>query len=74
MRATVERGLGSAAWDVEPAPPSRACRLSGSLAGAAARVLEATELPAGRGRSSVFTRLDCRRTGAAIEFEHDLAA
>ncbi len=37
-------------------------------------VLEATQLPAGRGRCRVDTWHDCRRTGAAIEFERDLAA
>ena len=37
-------------------------------------VLEATERPARRRRSPVCTPLDCWVTGAAIEFERDLAA
>ena len=36
MRATTESSVGSAAWDVEPFPPGRACRLSGSPVGASA--------------------------------------
>ena len=35
---------------------------------------KATCLPAELGRSPVYTRHDCWTTGAAIGFEHDLAA
>ena len=49
-------------------PPQRLARRRRSA------VLEATCLPAGRGRSPVYTRLDRGTTGAAIDFERDLAA
>ena len=49
MKATVERSLGSAVCDVEPLPPSRAYRLSGSLAGAATGSWKRPNCPLGGG-------------------------